>query len=67
MDCLCFDLKEAILQPEEEPRMKGATKARRPEGITGDHVGRYCVIEYDHDYYPGIITKVEDGNTEQSP
>ncbi len=68
LDCPCFNLKEAILQPEsesgEETQKKGATSAWRPEVITGDHIGRWCVVEYDLDYCPGIITKVEDGNIE---
>ncbi|MEQ2192924.1 hypothetical protein XENOCAPTIV_019921, partial [Xenoophorus captivus] len=64
INCPCFDVKEAILQPEEETHRKGAITAWQPKAITGDHVGRWCVVKYDHDYYPGIITKVEDGNIE---
>ncbi|MED6294568.1 hypothetical protein CHARACLAT_022393 [Characodon lateralis] len=60
----CFDVKEAIVQPDEETHRKGAITAWQPEVITGDHVGRWCVIKYDHDYYPSIITKVEDGHIE---
>ncbi|MED6286666.1 hypothetical protein CHARACLAT_008387 [Characodon lateralis] len=63
-NCPCFDVKEAILQLDEETHRKGAITAWQPEVVTGDHLGRWCVVKYDHDYYPGIITTVEDGNTE---
>lgn len=64
MDCPCYDLKEAILQTEEEPQVKEVSKASRPEVLNIDYVGRWVVVEYDHDFYPGIITQVEDGNIE---
>ncbi|MEQ2311196.1 hypothetical protein AMECASPLE_017195 [Ameca splendens] len=64
MNCPCFDVNEAILQRDEETHRKGAITAWQPEVITGDHLGRWCVVKYDHDYYPGIITTVEDGNIE---
>ncbi|MEQ2168688.1 hypothetical protein GOODEAATRI_017398, partial [Goodea atripinnis] len=37
INCPCFDVKEAILQPEEETHRKGAITAWQPEVITGDH------------------------------
>lgn len=64
INCPCFDLKEAILQPDEEPSKNGATTAQRPAIIKLDQVGRWSVVEDDHDYYPGIITKVEDVSIE---
>ncbi|XP_041847696.1 uncharacterized protein LOC121644062 isoform X2 [Melanotaenia boesemani] len=65
MDCPCFDLREATLQatlqdvasdvPTTEPLW-------RPDIITSSHVGRWCVVMYDDDPYPGIILAVEDNN-----
>lgn len=61
MDCPCFELKEATLQ-DVAPDVPTTEPMWRPEVITSDHVGRWCVVRYDDDPYPGIIMAVEENN-----
>lgn len=73
--CPCFELKEATLHnvapetppeappeaPTEAPRKP---KRWRPDVITNEHVGRWCVVLYDDNPYPGIIMAVEENNVQ---
>ncbi|KAJ8353435.1 hypothetical protein SKAU_G00210020 [Synaphobranchus kaupii] len=58
MDCPCFELKEATQAPD----VPTTEPLWHPEVITSDHVGRWCVVRYDDDPYPGIIMAVEENN-----
>ena len=58
--CPCFDLKEATLH-NELPEVP-VPQRWRPEVITSDLVGRWCVVRYDDDPYPGVIMAVEENN-----
>lgn len=64
MDCPCFNLKEATLHADVGLILKSKvpTTSWRPEVITIDCVGRWCMVKYDDDHYPGIIINVEDDN-----
>ncbi|CAI5695050.1 unnamed protein product [Oreochromis niloticus] len=58
LDCECYGLKEISLSQEASPHCtEGPT---RPENITKDHIGQWCIINYDGEPYPGIILEVEE-------
>lgn len=44
--------EEASLHCTEEPS--------RPENITKENIGQWCIVNYDGEPYPGIILEVED-------
>ncbi|XP_039862393.1 uncharacterized protein LOC120718111 [Simochromis diagramma] len=58
LDCECYGLKEISLSQEASPHCtEGPT---RPENITKDHIGQWCIINYNGEPYPGIILEVEE-------
>lgn len=62
LDCPCFNLQEVTLanvpvSSNESPACgKTADNPRRPEMIEVKHIGEWCVINYDNEAYPGVIT-----------
>lgn len=58
LDCACYGLKEVSLGEEASPhRTEGPS---RPENMTKDNIGQWCIINYDGEPYPGSILEVED-------
>ena len=65
LDCPCFQLKEATLCDPAASNQLPASHDKayttwRPGTIELNHVGEWCVVNYDHEGYPGIIMDVEE-------
>lgn len=58
LDCACYGLKEVSMVGETTPH--GHEEPSRPEVITREHIGQWCIVDYDGDAYPGVIMEVEE-------
>lgn len=58
LDCPCYGLKEVSLGEEASPHH--TEEPSRPEIITKENIGLWCIVTYDGEPYPGIILEVED-------
>lgn len=62
LDCPCFNLQEVTLanvpvSSNESPACgKTADNPRKPEMIEVKHIGEWCIVNYDNEAYPGVIT-----------
>ncbi|KAJ4932887.1 hypothetical protein JOQ06_029726, partial [Pogonophryne albipinna] len=53
LDCPCYGLKEVSLV--EEPIPECPREPTRPEVLTIEEIGQWCIIKYDGEPFPGII------------
>lgn len=60
MDCPCSDLKEGMLITAAAPSKPEQDHTKwRAKVITTADIGQWCVVNYDQEAYPGIISDVE--------
>jgi len=58
LDCPCYGLKEVSLV--EGPIQECTREPTRPEVLTKEEIGQWCIIKYDGEPFPGIILEVEE-------
>lgn len=61
-DCPYYELQEATFMMENTVEKNNASVPSRPDVIGNHHSGRWCVLSYDEDLFPGVILDVEEHN-----